>query len=156
MADTLSPPQEATLRWYQGVPRYAWLVLVIATLGWMFDAMDQNLFNLVRQPSVKELLQHAVPPDQLDRVAKDVGGQITAVFLLGWAAGGFTFGILGDRLGRTRTMVITICIYALFTGLNALVRTPGEYAACRFLTALGVGGEFAAGAALVAEVWPAR
>jgi MFS family permease len=143
-------------KWYQGVPRYAWLVLFIATLGWLFDAMDQNLFNLVRQQSVKELLTGKVPAAELDAAAKLAGAQLTAVFLVGWACGGFIFGMLGDKLGRTRTMIITICIYALFTGLNGLVQTIPQYALCRFITALGVGGEFAAGAALVAEVWPER
>lgn len=143
--------------WFQGVPRYAWVVLAVAALGWLFDTMDQNLFNLVRQSSVTELLApHYSAPALLNAAAKEQGAILTAIFLLGWATGGFIFGILGDRLGRTRTMIITICIYALFTGLNAFVHTFWQYAACRFLTALGVGGEFAAGTALVAEIWPAR
>src|SRR5207244_8485547 len=79
-----------------------------------------------------------------------------AVFLVGWSGGGFIFGILGDRLGRTRTLVITILIYALFTGLSGLARSLPQYMFFRFLTALGVGGEFAAGVALVAEVFPER
>lgn len=145
------------LRWYQGVERYAWVVLIIAALGWLFDAMDQNLFNLVRQPSVLELLKHSgLTGKALEDAAKAWGGSLTAIFLIGWATGGFIFGMLGDRLGRTRTMMITICIYALFTGLNGLVQTIPQYALCRFLTALGVGGEFAAGASLVAEVWSPR
>lgn len=145
------------LKWYQGVDRYCWLVLLIAALGWLFDAMDQNLFTLVRQPSVLELLKaKGLEGAELQAAAKDVGGQITSVFLIGWAIGGFVFGVLGDRLGRTRTMIITILIYALFTGLSGIVQTPEQYALCRFLTALGVGGEFAAGASLVAEVWPNR
>ncbi|HSV74499.1 MAG TPA: MFS transporter [Chthonomonadales bacterium] len=150
------PTGQQPLRWYQGVSRYAWLVLVIAALGWMFDTFDQHLFSLTRAVSVKDILRDEVPADQLDTVARIVGGQLTAVFLLGWAAGGFIFGILGDRIGRTRTMMITILIYALFTGLNGLVQTPMQYAFCRFMVALGVGGEFAAGASLVAEVWPNR
>jgi MFS family permease len=97
-----------------------------------------------------------VPADSIDTAAKAVGGQLTAIFLIGWAIGGFTFGVLGDKLGRTRTMIITIFIYALFTGLSGIATSIPMYAAFRFLTALGVGGEFAAGAALVAEVWPAR
>lgn len=143
-------------RWYQDIPRYAWLVLAIAALGWMFDTMDQHLFNVVRQVSVTDLLRGHVAPAQLDPTAKLWGARLTAIFLIGWAAGGFVFGILGDRLGRVRTMVVTIGIYALFTGLNGLAQTPWQYALCRFLTALGVGGEFAAGTALVAEVWPER
>ncbi len=146
------------LRWYQGVPRYAWLVLLIAALGWLFDAMDQNLFSLVRQPSVTELLKETgkYTAAELDAAAKATGGMLTAIFLVGWAIGGFIFGILGDKIGRTRTMILTICIYALFTGLNGLVHSIPQYALCRFITALGVGGEFAAGASLVAEVWPQR
>lgn len=157
------PPQmepsvpESNLRWYQGVPRYAWTVLIIAALGWLFDTMDQHIFNLLRQASVKEILtSQGVPDAQLNATATAVGAQVTAWFLIGWATGGIIFGILGDRLGRTRTMVITICIYAAFTGLNGLVQTIWQYELCRFLTALGVGGEFAAGAALVAEVFPER
>jgi MFS family permease len=122
----------------------------------MFDTFDQHLFNLLRQPSVTELLRGTVPDDQLAAEAKRVGGNLTAVFLLGWAAGGFLFGMVGDRLGRTRTMMLTILIYAVFTGLNGLVQDLPQYFVCRFLIALGVGGEFAAGASLVAEVWPQR
>ncbi len=142
--------------WFQGVSRYAWMVLVVSALGWLFDTMDQHLFTLVRVPSLTEIMKPHVLPDQLDGAVKAVGGQLTAVFLLGWAAGGFLFGIIGDRLGRTKTMILTILTYSVFTGLNALVQTPWQYAVCRFLTAMGVGGEFAAGTALVAEVWPER
>jgi MFS family permease len=144
------------LKWYQGVDRYAWTVLAIAALGWLFDTMDQNIFNLVRQPSLEDLLRGSVPADQLGPAAKALGGRITALFLVGWAVGGFIFGMVGDRLGRARTMALTILIYAAFTGLTGLADTPAWYAFCRFMTALGVGGEFAAGAALVAEVFPNR
>jgi len=147
----------AGLRWFQGIPRYSWLVLVIAALGWMFDCLDQNLFNLVRQVSVLELLEpHYSDPAALQRAAARIGPLITAFFLIGWAVGGFVFGILGDRLGRARTMIITILIYALFTMLSGFVQSWEQYAVARFLTGIGIGGEFAAGAALVAEVWPDR
>jgi MFS family permease len=149
--------QDATgLRWYQGISKYGWMVLLICALGWMFDCFDQQLFNLVRQPSVTDLLRGSVSPAELDATAKLIGGYLTAVFLVGWAAGGFLFGSLGDKWGRTRTMMITILIYAIFTGLNGLVTNIEQYYFCRFMTALGVGGEFAAGASLVAEVWPQR
>ncbi len=156
MASSTDAAPQAPRWWFQGVSRYAWMVLVVCALGWLFDTMDQHLFTLVRQRSLTEILRSQVSAADLDGVAKQWGGIITSVFLLGWAAGGFLFGVIGDRLGRTRTMVVTILIYSLFTGLNALVQTPWQYAICRFLTAMGVGGEFAAGAALVAEVWPAR
>jgi MFS family permease len=154
----------AGLKWYQGLDRYCWIVLAIAALGWLFDTMDQNLMNLVRAPSLKEILHpHPNRPAltveekiDLDKRVKDYGGKLTSIFLLGWAAGGFIFGILGDRLGRTRTMILTILVYAIFTGGSGLVHSFGWYAFMRFMTALGVGGEWAAGAALVAEVFPSR
>ena len=145
-------------RWYRGIPRYAWIVLGIAALGWLFDTMDQNLFTLVRQPAVSSLLYpgiHTFTKLQRDHVAA-ISAQVTSVFLLGWAVGGLVFGVLGDRLGRTRTMMLTILIYALFTGLSGLTHSIATFELFRFLTALGVGGEWAAGAAIVAESFPAR
>ena len=139
-------------RWWQGVPRYAWIVLGVSALGWLFDTMDQNLFNMVRQASLKDLLGPGASKAEISAWS----GTLTSVFLIGWAVGGFVFGALGDRLGRAKTMAITVLIYAGFTGLNGFVHDPYTYAVCRFFTALGVGGEFAAGAALVAEVFPAR
>src|SRR5688500_3833789 len=103
------------LKWWQGLDRYCWIVLVISALGWMFDTMDQNLYNLVRAPSLSSLLRplHTDAAGAVDAAAlaadvKQKGGWITAIFLVGWSVGGFVFGILGDRLGRTRTMIITI------------------------------------------------
>lgn len=148
--------EDTRLRWYQGLPRYCWLVLIIAALGWLFDTMDQNIFTIVRQPAVKELVAPLVSADRLQAAATYDGGIITSVFLLGWALGGAIFGILGDRIGRTRTMILTILIYAIFTGLSGAAQTWQQLAAFRFLTALGVGGEWAAGASLVAEVFPQR
>ncbi|MBW3625401.1 MAG: MFS transporter [Armatimonadetes bacterium] len=159
--DTIPPPvvptvDESRLKWYQGIDKYAWTVLIIAALGWMFDTMDQNIFNLVRTPSMVDLLGETVPADQVRTEAIRLGGYMTTIFLIGWAIGGFIFGMIGDRLGRARTMALTILIYAVFTGLTGLTNTPFWYGFCRFMTALGVGGEFAAGAALVAEVFPNR
>jgi MFS family permease len=143
-------------RWWEGITRYQWLVLAVAAAGWLFDTMDQNLFNLVRQVSIADLLKPLVPSTHLAVETTHYGGIATAIFLLGWSAGGYVFGILGDRIGRTRTMVLTILTYALFTGLSGLSKTWEQLAAYRFLTGLGVGGEWAAGAAIVAEVFPAR
>jgi len=157
--DDPRPASEAGMPWYRGVSRYAWIVLAISAMGWLFDTMDQNLFNQLRNRSLRKILEpdfaHATSR-AFDAAVSSWAGTLTAIFLIGWAVGGFVFGVLGDRLGRTRTMVITIFVYAVFTGLNGLVHTPWQYALCRFLTALGVGGEFAAGTALVAETWPSR
>jgi MFS family permease len=152
-ADTSS----TSMPWYCGLDRYCWIVLIIAGLGWLFDTMDQNLYTLVRAPSLNQLLGPLYDNKAaLDAAVARTGGIITAIFLLGWSTGGFVFGVLGDRLGRTRTMLITILIYAVFTGLSGLVHSWQMYALTRFMTALGVGGEWAAGAALVAETFPER
>src|SRR5690606_33705585 len=149
--------EEQNLKWYQGLDRYCWVVLIIAALGWLFDTMDQNLFNLVRNPSIRDLLSAEIQdPVELTARTQQVSGWITAFFLVGWSVGGFIFGILGDRLGRTMTMILTILIYAGFTGLSALSWNWESYAFMRFMTGLGVGGEWAAGAAIVAEVFPER
>ena len=135
----VSEENDTRLRWYQGVPRYAWTVLIIAALGWLFDTMDQNIFNLVRQPSLQDILKDTVPPEQLKAATSKLSGDITALFLIGWAIGGFLFGMIGDRFGRARTMALTILIYATFTGLTGLTNDPFWYGFCRFMTALGVG-----------------
>jgi MFS family permease len=134
------------------VTSYHWFVLFVAMLGWLFDTMDQQLFALARQPAMKQLL----PSGQADPYYTYFGGVATAVFLIGWALGGLGFGVLGDRIGRARTMLLTILVYSIFTGLSFLSFTFWDFAAYRFLTGLGVGGEFAVGVALVAEVWPDR
>ena len=164
-AVVISPIAETPgLPWYRNVPRYAWVVLIISALGWLFDTMDQNIFNLVRQPAVTSLLHPGLVVSALTKAQQtaltaevaSAGGNMTAIFLLGWAVGGLFFGVVGDRLGRTRTMMITILIYALFTGLSGLTHNLFWFGVFRFLTALGVGGEWAAGAALVAETFPSR
>ncbi|MEZ6046100.1 MAG: MFS transporter [Planctomycetaceae bacterium] len=144
------------LHWYRELNSYQWFVLVVAALGWLFDTMDQQLFNLSRLPAMQELLTPSngiLPPKGvLDRY----GGIATAIFLIGWATGGLVFGVLGDRIGRARTMMLTILAYSLFTGLSAFSRNFWDFAIFRFLTGLGVGGEFAVGISLVAEVMPDR
>jgi fucose permease len=155
---TSSQEASPTLRWWQGLDRYCWIVLAIAALGWLFDTMDQNLFNLVRAPSLTDLLDSQYTGEALKAAVKEKSGLITGIFLVGWSVGGFLFGILGDRIGRTGTMILTILIYAIFTGLSGapFVQSWEVYGFMRFMTAVGVGGEWAAGASLVAEVFPNR
>ena len=141
--------------WYSGMTRYHWFVLTVAALGWLFDCLDQQLFNLARKPAMETLLAAAdgtVDPKQVDYY----GGLSTCIFMLGWATGGLIFGVIGDRLGRAKTMMITIIIYSLCTGLSAISQGFWDFAFYRFITGLGVGGEFAVGVALVAEVMPDR
>ncbi|WP_010585350.1 MFS transporter [Schlesneria paludicola] len=142
--------------WWKELNRYHWFVLIVAALGWLFDTMDQQLFNLARVPAMRELL---APSPGVSASAGDVdfyGGIATAIFLLGWASGGLGFGIMGDRIGRAKTMLLTILLYSAFTGLSALSWDFWSFAFFRFLTGLGVGGEFAVGVALVAEVMPLK
>lgn len=140
--------------WRHGVTRYQWLVLLVAWLGWVFDSMDAMIYALVLHPALHELLPSALGRPATDADIGWYGGIIFSVFLLGWAIGGVAFGVVADRWGRTKTLIVTILIYAIFTGMAALSETWWHLAVYRFLTALGIGGEWAAGAAIVAEVWP--
>ena len=142
--------------WYRGLNSYQWFVFIVASLGWLFDTMDQQLFNLARLPAIAELLHTKVGDPRTAEQVKLYGGYATTVFMLGWAIGGLIFGIMGDRIGRARTMLLTILLYSLFTGLSAISFNVYDFAFYRFLTGLGVGGEFAVGVSLVAEVMPER
>ena len=146
------PPTGASGPWYREMNRYHWFVLGVCALGWLFDTMDQQLFVLARQPAMAELLD--VPIN--DPRVIQYGGYATTIFIVGWATGGLIFGWMGDRIGRARTMVLTILLYSLFTGLSAFSFSWIDFAIYRFLTGMGVGGEFAAGVSLVAEVMPQR
>jgi len=149
--------------WWKEMNRYHWLVLAIASMSWLFDCMDQRFFNIVREPAMRSLLYgHQVnAPDATPLTAEQkttvqfYGRIATGMILLGWAVGGFFFGMLGDRIGRIKTMMITISIYAGFTGLSALSVAWWDFITYRFLMGLGVGGLFAAAVSLVAEVTPA-
>ncbi|UCD30043.1 MAG: MFS transporter [Planctomycetota bacterium] len=283
MADERPQLTDKPLKWYQGLSRTQWFVLIVATMGWMFDTMDQQFFNLGRGPAMKQVLgvdpvvlgleelkaqdskkeytvadldalvtagvitadqreralvdhngqkkkiatrkdvakaigedilapryvefghedlvlkeitddsfdnealddlvtQAVISAESVDKVlagstggtvsrddlarvhgkeiakakADEAGDHSTFIFVMGWAIGGLFFGWVGDSIGRAKTMALTILTYALFTGLNGLAQTEFQFNVLRFLTALGVGGEFAAGAALVAEYMPDR
>ena len=105
-----------TKRWTDGLTGYHWLVLLVACGGWLFDTMDQWLYVAARQPALAELL--GVPKS--DPEVKRLVGHATTWMMIGWAAGGLFFGVVGDRIGRTWTMALTILMYAGFTGLSGL------------------------------------
>ena len=125
---------------------------VAAWLGWMFDGLDMHLYTLVALPFVAELLR--VSPGAQEASTK--ASLIQAAFLIGWALGGTVFGRIGDLLGRSRTLCLTILTYALFTGLAFFSQAWWHLLIFRFLAALGIGGEWAVGASLLFETWPAR
>ena len=129
-------------------------MLFVAWLGWVFDSMDSTIYALVLQPALHDLLRSPGGGSVTSEVIGWYGGIIFSIFLIGWAIGGVVFGVLADYFGRTKALVFTILIYAVFTGMAALSQTWWQLALFRFITALGIGGEWAAGAALVAEVWP--
>ncbi len=120
-------------------------VLIATWLGWLFDGMDSSLYPLVANQALGELIGKTNPEFGL------IAGQVAAVFLVGWAFGGFLFGYLGDKLGRVKALSLSILTYALFTGLSGLSHSWQELAMFRFLSGLGIGGEWALGVALLAE-----
>ncbi len=150
------PAGQNNLPWWKELTRYQWFVFIVASLGWLFDTMDQQLFNLARISAVRDLL-HVTPGDATRAGEVDWYGSVaTTIFMLGWAIGGLFFGILGDKVGRAKTMMLTVLCYSAFTGLSALSTGVWDFAFYRFLTGLGVGGQFAVGVALVAEVMSDR
>src|SRR5437588_1584247 len=128
-----------------------WRSGVAAWLGWTFDGLDMHLYTLVAAPFVAELLAaHSTTEPRVGQY----GSIIQAAFLFGWALGGAFFGRIGDKLGRARALSLTILTYALFTGLSFFAHKWWHLLLFRFLSALGIGGEWAVGASLLAESWP--
>lgn len=126
------------------------LALLAALLGWMFDGMEMGLFPLVGKDALRDLLGSGAEQDAIDKWF----GIITACFLVGAATGGVVFGWLGDKIGRVRAMTVSVLLYSLCSGLSAASSSPIELAVLRLLGALGMGGEWALGVALVMEMWP--
>jgi MFS family permease len=123
-----------------------------AWLGWMFDGLDMHIYTLVALPYVALLMQ-LEPSDE--RVGQH-GAIINAAFLVGWAFGGTLFGRIGDLMGRSRALCLTILTYAGFTGLSAVAGEWWHLMIFRFLSAVGIGGEWAVGASLLSETWPRK
>ena len=125
---------------------------IAAWLGWGFDGLDGTLYLLVAAPFVKQLLGAMAQQSDVAKKAAIIQG----VFLFGWAIGGTVFGRIGDRLGRSRTLTLTIVTYAVFTGMSFFAHEWWHLLIFRFLAALGIGGEWAAGSALVSETLPKK
>lgn len=128
-----------------------WKTGIAAWLGWMFDGLDMHLYVLVAGPFVAELLGASSPKDP---AVGFYSSWIQAAFLFGWALGGGFFGLIADRMGRGRALMLTILTYALFTGLSFVAQAWWHLLLFRFLAALGIGGEWAVGASLLSETWP--
>ena len=127
--------------------RYHWFVFFVASLAWLFDCLDQQLFLLARNGAMMALL-----PAGSD--VRLYGGYATAIFVAGWATGGLLFGAVGDRVGRAKTLALTVLLYSVCTGLSAFSTGWRDFALYRFATGLGVGGVFGLAVALVADSLP--
>lgn len=137
-----------------GLTRYQLLVLFAAWLGWGFDVFDGLLFNYVAPICIPYLLGLDPAAPETRQVTLFYTAALTSLLLLGWALGGILFGKITDRLGRTRTLLITMLTYALATAACAFAPNIWVLAVFRFVASLGIGGEWAACAALVAESLP--
>ena len=160
-----------TGRWYDGITRYQWLVLLIASLGWIFDVFEGQIFVASMKDAMPALVDPSQPPpewfasilklpadpvESKERLVAVYNQFALASFLLGGALGGIFFGMLSDRIGRTRTMIITILMYSCFTCVTAFAQAWWHMVFLRFFVAMGVGGEWAVASAMVAEVFPSR
>lgn len=140
-----------------GTSRGAWMALIAALLGWLFDGAEMGVFSMVGRAAVTDMLGIVgTPTPEQESTIGMYFGIIIAVFLVGAATGGVLFGWLGDRMGRVRAMSLSVLTYAVFTGLCGLARDPMQLGVLRFIASLGMGGEWALGVALVMEVWPNR
>jgi SHS family sialic acid transporter-like MFS transporter len=145
------PPAPRPSLFAEPSARDRWMTLLAAFLGWLFDGFEMGLFPVLARPALRSMLAGGGEAA--------VGwwmGTITACFLVGAAAGGFVFGWIGDRVGRVRALSLSIMTYALCTGLGYFAAAPWQLGVCRAVAAIGMGGEWALGVALVMETWPDR
>ncbi len=122
-----------------------WRVLLAAQLGWMLDAMDVMLYAFALT-TLQDVFQ----------IGSDTAGLIASATLLASAAGGIAFGVIADRIGRTRALIATILIYSLCSAGTATATSLWQLMLWRLLLGIGLGGEWSSGAVLVSESWPAE
>lgn len=149
-SDNSVQPNEHNRPWYKGITRSQWLVLAVASAGWVFDVYEGQIFNITRSQMLSDILGSS------DAGVKKYGDMFLGIFLLGGTVGGLAAGSLADRFGRRPILMLTILIYSVFSGLTYFADNLWQVAALRFLVAMGVGGEWAVAASLVAEMFPAR
>jgi MFS family permease len=150
MTDPAENPAKPAL--FADVTRYQWIVLAIASVGWIFDVFEGQIYTVTRNRLMAELLTLEIG----DPAVKFYGEVVFGFFLAGGTVGGVLFGALADRIGRRPTMTLTILMYSVFSGLTYFATNWQQVAALRFLVAMGVGGEWAVAASVVAEVFPPR
>ncbi|MEM7696933.1 MAG: MFS transporter [Verrucomicrobiota bacterium] len=148
----MSNSLQTNQKWYHGITRYEWLILIIASAGWIFDVYEGQIFNLTRGDMLADILGPEAPEGMIERL----GDWFLGAFLIGGTVGGILFGSLADRYGRKPIMILTILMYSVFSGLTYFATEPWHVVVLRFLVAMGVGGEWAVAATLVAEVFPKK
>lgn len=152
-----TPSLNPALPWWKHLNGYHWFVFMVATAAWLFDCLDQQLFILARNNAIQTLLakEYGVEFSKVDPAkVKEWGGYATSIFVIGWATGGLIFGSVGDRIGRARTLAITVLLYSVCTGLSAFSTSIIDFSIYRLITGLGVGGVFGLAVALVADALP--
>jgi MFS family permease len=131
--------------WWRAGDADARRALVAAALGWMLDSFDVMLYALLLKSIMAEL-----------GMSTTVAGILGSGTLLASAAGGLFFGFVADRYGRTRALMASVLIYSIFTAACGFAQNVAQLAVFRVLLGIGMGGEWASGAALVSETWPAE
>jgi MFS family permease len=129
------------------ITRYQWIVFFVVWLGWTLDAADFGLYSLVLRPALTELLGGHPSLAQIG----SYGGVLSMMGLLGWACGGFIFGIFADYVGRVRALATSILLYSVFTALQGFSTGIWDFAIYRFIAGLGTGAELMVGIPLLAE-----
>lgn len=151
-----SSPESESKPWYTILSNYQWTVLIVASLGWIFDVFEGQIFVVSMREAMPSLLPEDLPANEVGGLINFWNNTALGFFLFGGALGGVLFGAMSDRIGRSKTMIITILFYSLFTSISAFAQTPWQMVGLRFLVALGVGGEWAVASAMIAEVMPNR
>ncbi|QQE74392.1 MFS transporter [Brevibacillus composti] len=131
--------------WYKEITKRQWKALIAAGSGWALDAMDVMLYSMILVHVMNDL-----------QMGQTTAGFLATLTLLSSAVGGILFGMVADRYGRTKSLMISIFVYSLFTFLCGFSQTVTQLAVFRLLLGLGMGGEWVAGAALITETWDAK
>jgi MFS family permease len=140
---------DANPGWLTDLSHYQWMIFLACWLGWTLDIINFTLFALVLRPALTDLLGGQASIAEIGRI----GGWLSTLGLLGWAIGGFLFGILSDYIGRVRALAISIAVFSVFTAMQGLAQTPWQLGLYRFLGGLGTGAEVVVGIPLVAEAF---
>jgi MFS family permease len=152
----MNPDSGGAKRTFLDMNGYQWTVILAAWLGWGFDIFDSILMNFVAPNAVPTLLGLQIGTPEAQSASLFWTGILTSLLLVGWAAGGIIFGKVADRIGRTKTLLITMLMYSVGPAACAFAPNIWVLVLFRIVSSLGIGGEWAAGAAMVAVVVPEK